>query len=725
MLLLLLAFGPMLLGTAGYFFGRRNPGVRNVLAMLTCAAALAGCLSMWNREVSCAVEGFCGLGLHLRADGFRSLYAGIASFMWLMSCLFTPEYLHHDHRQGRYWFFNQLTLGATLGVFFSDDLYTTLIFFEIMSLTSYPWVAQEETPGAMRAAQTYLAVAVIGGLTTLMGLFLLWRELGTLAFDEMREAVRLHGLDGRITVASWLTLFGFAAKAGLFPLHIWLPKAHPVAPAPASALLSGMLTKSGVFGMVIISTRLMAGSEAFGIALLALGAATMLLGAVLALFSIDLKRTLACSSVSQIGFITVGIAVMSLLGEHGSLAATGTLEHMMNHSLIKLCLFLCAGVVFMNLHQLNLNRIRGFGRKKPLLHVCFLLGALSIGCVPPVGSGFNSKSLLHEGILEYIEVLAEHGASVLPFKALEYLFIFSGGLTVAYMTKLYICLFWEKNADAEVQAVYDGMAKTYISLPSAAALALAALPLPFLGLFGEALMSPCAARSMAFFGQHAHGPIAYFSAENLIGAAESIAVGALVYLFVVRRLLMRDGAYVNRWPAWLDMEDRLYRPLLRGLVAVSAAIVRPIEHIPDSRPVRKWIPGAVTAITRFAADVPESRLVKEWLPAAGTAVTRVFAELPERCVLAVRGTVFRPARPHSSHAHPVVHHLGRALNRLSAFLNRTLLKRHPLSADYEAVLEENRARVDAESRRVEGTVSFGLLLLAVGLLAMCLYLILR
>ncbi|MBQ7306551.1 MAG: sodium:proton antiporter, partial [Clostridia bacterium] len=166
----ILAFGPMVMAAVCYLIGRKSKTGRDVAVGLTGIATFALCVLTWNSEASFAWEGFCGLGLHLKVDGFRSLYACIAAFMWMMSGLFSHEYFAHYHNRNRYYFFNLMTLGATLGVFLSDDLYTTFIFFEIMSLTSYTWVAQEETPGAMRAAATYLAVAVIGGLTTLMGL---------------------------------------------------------------------------------------------------------------------------------------------------------------------------------------------------------------------------------------------------------------------------------------------------------------------------------------------------------------------------------------------------------------------------------------------------------------------------------------------------------------------------------------------------------------------------
>ena len=131
------------------------------------------------------IPGICGLGLHFKLDSFRILYGSIAAFMWLMSTLFSKEYLSHYKNKGRYYCFTILTFFATEGVFFSADFYTTFIFFEIMSFTSYVWVAFDEKRESLRAAATYLAVAVIGGLVMLMGIFLLYDTMGTLVFDEL------------------------------------------------------------------------------------------------------------------------------------------------------------------------------------------------------------------------------------------------------------------------------------------------------------------------------------------------------------------------------------------------------------------------------------------------------------------------------------------------------------------------------------------------------------
>ena len=737
---------PMLMAGVCFAFRRRNRAVSLTLFLVTCCLSLAlSVLLLFRGETTLDLPGFTGHGLHFRADFFRAFYASLASFMWLVTGMMRPAYFRHDGKIHRYLFFNLLTLGATLGVFLSDDLFTTLVFFEIMSLASYVWVVQEEDDHAMRAGQTYLAVAVIGGLTTLMGLFLLEKELGTLSFQGLSAST---ARSPAVTWGVWLTLFGFAAKAGLFPLHIWLPKAHPVAPAPASALLSGMLTKTGVFGMIVLSMRLMKGDRTFGIILLLLGCATMFLGALLALFSVNLKRTLACSSVSQIGFITVGLASAVLLDHEATLAVSGTVLHMVNHSLIKLCLFLCAGCVFMNTEELDLNRIRGFGRHKPLFHAVFLMGALSLACLPPLGSGFNSKSLIHEGLLEWVEVVREEGGPAWAFKSLEILFLVSGGLTIAYMTKLYVCLFLEKNRDAGVQSRFDGM-RRYARPLSAAALLLSGCLLPVLGLFGSVFMTPIAHASTAFFQiSPVFHPMLFFTPENLKGAGESLAIGILVYFALVRPWMTdHGGTYLQRWPVSLDLEDRVYRPILAFLPRILSFPVRLLMGIGDWPLIRRWIPRAVSLLTgwimilpdrlrvprfipaffRFAMRLPDSLRLHRLISFASTAFSRLFMEFPDhlaflckRSFLAIRRT---RTPPHVGTR--FTYALGMMLNRIAHGLNRTLLRHHPMRDDFEYVLDASHQEASREASEIGQSFSFGLFLMCAGLITVILVVLLH
>ncbi len=616
----------------------------------------------------------CGYGLSFQIDGFRIAFSALAVLAWTMALIASMEYMKHDGHRGRYYFFTFVTLFATLGVFLSADFFTALIFFEIMSFTSYTWVAQTEKEAALRAADTYLAVAVIGGLAILMGLFLLFHMYGTLDFEKLGQLVLGTEPTAMRYAAGVCILVGFGAKAGIFPLHIWLPKAHPVAPAPASALLSGMLTKCGIFGAIVLASRLFAGDRAWGTLILVLGACTMFLGALLAVFAMDLKRTLACSSVSQIGFITVGVGMCDMLfGEH-ALAAHGTMLHMINHSLIKLVLFLCAGVIYMNTHELDLNKIRGFGRKKPYLAGCFLAGALAIGGIP-LFSGYISKTLLHESILEY------GGGGWMKF--LEIVFIFSGGLTIAYMTKLFVTVFAETNTDEALQRSYDEK-KYYMTPASAVAVGIPAVILLLWGWMPHRLMDTVADLGSGFFALEESGEaVHYFSGENLLGAVYSIVIGAVVYLVVIRGALMKKNetgakVLVNRWPEWLDLENTVYRPLL----------------------------------LRF-------------LPCMFGFICRIFDSLVDLIVVLLRKTIYRdtPLPRYYSEGTALTRALGKVLNLWRDLGNRTWRRSHPVDKDYVHLLAVKSDEIAQNNLIITRSISFGLFLFGVGFCLMLFYLI--
>ncbi|MBR3739955.1 MAG: sodium:proton antiporter [Clostridia bacterium] len=616
--------------------GRKNGSVREFfLRFFTLAElGLAGWLfyRVWNgEEFFLWFPSMLGLGLYFYVDTFRALYALLACFMWAMACQFSLQYFAgHGAHLGRYACFTLITLCGVVGVFFSDDLYTTFVFFEIMSIASYPWVAHEETPGAMRAAQTYLGVSVACGMVTLMGMFLCWRETGSLAFDALRQ----NGGDPKLVLPACLMLVGYCAKAGMVPLHIWLPKAHPVAPAPGSALLSGMLTKTGLFGVIAIGMNLMGENAVFGHVMLGLGLVTMTLGAVLAVFSVNLKRTLACSSLSQIGYITVGLSCAMLLGHHGALAAGGAVGHMVNHSLLKLCLFLCAGAIYMNAHTLDLTELRGYGRGKYMLHIVFLIGALGLMGVPGL-NGYTSKTMIHEGLVELAEEI--EGFSI--YRLCEWVFLFAAGLTTAYMLKLYICLFWQKNPDAHKQAHYDEKTGNDLTVRSGLILEITIYPLLIIGLFPNRALLPLTNACASFLNRPALShEVAFFSLTNLIGGGISLAIGVLVYLLFVRKSLYdRKEGYLNKWPQKLDLEELFYRPVFtRFLPWLGCTAASFLDSIPNSKLVLVWIPKGVSAVFSFMDHVPDSKLVKEWIPTGMNALFGFIDRLPEsKCMTKV------------------------------------------------------------------------------------------
>jgi len=681
-MLAVLVFYPFVGAVSAGVIGKKKEAARDYFAdfiavseFLAVFALFAGNAGKSGAETfyQCHLPGVCGMGLHFTMEGFRLLYGLIAAFMWMMTTILSREYMLHHENRNRYYLFLLATLGATMGVFLSADLFTMFIFFEIMSFTSYVWVAQEETENALKAAATYLAVAIIGGLVMLMGIFILYHELGTLNIAELSAAAQVFSGDRAILYgAGACLLIGFGAKAGAFPLHIWLPKAHPVAPAPASALLSGILTKTGIFGILAVSCHLFLFDRAWGSLILAIGALTMFGGALLAVFSVDLKRTLACSSMSQIGFILVGIGMQGLLGMENLTAVYGTLLHMVNHSLIKLVLFMAAGVIFMNAHALELNEIRGFGQKKPLLKIIFLIGALAISGIPLFG-GYISKTLLHESILEY------GGGGLM--KAVEAIFLMSGGLTAAYMAKLFIAVFVEKNRDAGKQARYDEK-KRYMDSGSGLALGVSAFVLLVWGLFPHTLMDRAArfgSYFMNFSAAEAAGEnVAYFSFSNLKGALISILIGVLVYLLIIRKFLMREGDYVDKWPKWLDMEYLLYRPLLLGFLPVVCGIV-----------------------------------------------CRIFDSIVDITVVVLRRTLYKdsPLPYERREGNAVTESFGKAMNLLQSLRNHLWGRKKQTHKDFVHLTAARAEDLQESFMIIQRSLSFGLLMFGIGLALTLIYIL--
>ena len=699
----LLVFMPMAAALLSYLVGRRSKNGRDLVVRATVLAefVLSLCLLILGQEgLSASVPNVCGMGLHFTLDGFRRIYATIAALMWLVSAQFSPEYFAHYRNRNRYYVFLLVTLGATEAVFLSADLYTTFVFFEIMSLCSYVWVAQDEKKESLRAGATYLAVAVLGGMVMLMGIFLLRHQVGTLTIREMAAACA----EKKPYAAALCMLVGFGAKAGAYPIHIWLPKAHPVAPAPASSLLSGILTKTGIFGILVISTSVLLHDEAWGVLMLLMGVVTMFLGAVLALFSVNFKRTLACSSVSQIGFILVGVGMLVLLGEHNLLAARGTFLHMVNHSMFKLVLFLVAAVIYQNTHKLELNDIRGFGRKKPVLMACYLLGALGIGGIPG-WSGYISKTLLHESIVEYIHGM-EHGEFVSRFftegamKGIEWIFLLSGGLTVAYMTKLFVAVFLEKNEDPALQKKFDKQRK-YLNPVSAALLLAVACAIPMMGMLPYATMDRMADMAQGFLGVHHGGhAVHYFTWVNLKGSVISVAIGAVLYLTVARGWMMDEKRYVNRWPEWADLEEKIYRPLLL-----------------------KILPGILGFLCRVLDGLME--VAVPVLRATGALLAGILDILVDGTVVLLRNTVYRDSINWGEleEGNALTHVVGAFLNSLEQLLNKTVWKEHEHKKDLEHWFVLRYAAFKENVTVIGRSLSYGLVLFCIGLCATLIYLL--
>jgi len=311
---------------------------------------------------------FLDIGLNFRVDMLGALFTLFSSFIWLLATIFSWTYMDHEHSRNRYYYFLTLTLSGCLGVFLMEDFLGLLLFFELMSLASYVLVIHAESDEAMAAGRNYLYLSIIAGLAILSGIFLLYTNAGTITIAPLLENMEFSpGL--RYLIAA-LFIGGFGVKAGMVPLHIWLPQAHPVAPSPASALLSGIMIKTGAYGIIRIVTMvftpeaggssLWADTALLGYIVIWFGIATMFIAAFIALFQTNAKRILAYSSISQMGYILMGIGCAAYLGyELGAMGFAGTTYHVMNHAFFKAGMFMMIGAVYARTHELELSKLGG------------------------------------------------------------------------------------------------------------------------------------------------------------------------------------------------------------------------------------------------------------------------------------------------------------------------------------------------------------------------------
>ena len=285
-----------------------------------------------------------------------------------------------------------------IGLDFSSNLVTMYVFYELMTLTSLPLVLHERTKEAVMAGLKYLFYSVAGAFLALFGIFFLANVSPSLTFTPggVLGGVSLAGKEGLLLAAVCCMLIGFGTKAGMFPLHGWLPTAHPVAPAPASAVLSGLITKSGVLALVrviyyIVGPDRIRGTWVQNVWIL-LSLLTVFMGSMLAYKEPVLKKRLAYSTVSQVSYILFGLSLLQ------PVAFVGALSHVVFHSLIKNALFLCAGAVIVTTGWTRASQMRGLGTVMPVLLGCYTIVSLALVGIPPA-SGFVSKWYLASGAL--------------------------------------------------------------------------------------------------------------------------------------------------------------------------------------------------------------------------------------------------------------------------------------------------------------------------------------
>ena len=322
--------------------------------------------------------------------GYSAAYEGRYSLRWLGAML-------------------NLFLLATSLVPLADNVVTFLLTWEAMSVASYFLVLTErDEPETVSAANWYLGMTQVGLAFLLASFLRLGAEAPALDFADLRGAAAALP-DAARGIVFALALVGFGSKAGLIPLHVWLPRAHPAAPSHVSALLSGVMIKLGIYGVLRVGLDLLGGGPAWwGVALIVLGAGSAVLGVLYALMEDDIKRLLAYSSVENMGIITLGVGAAFLfqslaMPRAAALALAAALYHALNHAAFKGLLFLGAGSVLHATGTRNMNRHGGLIHRMPWTGPCFLLGAVAIAGLPPL-NGFFSEWLLFQALLPGIGV---------------------------------------------------------------------------------------------------------------------------------------------------------------------------------------------------------------------------------------------------------------------------------------------------------------------------------
>ncbi|MDI9520723.1 MAG: proton-conducting transporter membrane subunit [Bacillota bacterium] len=338
------------------------------------------------------------LPIALRSDGTSRVFSAVMVLMWTISGFYSFEYMKHEQNEKTYYAFYLMTLAALMALSLSGTMVTMYLFFEFMTLISVPLVLHSRTKEAVAAGIKYLIYSVAGATMGLLGIFMLTPNISSPYFVEGGSLLvdNLNISTTGMQVIVLITIIGFATKAGMFPMHGWLPTAHPVAPAPASAVLSGVITKAGVlaiFRMIfyVIGPDFIRGNWVQW-TLLGCAAITVFMGSILALREKVLKKRLAYSSVSQVSYVLSGLFILD------TMALNGALLQIVFHALTKDALFLCAGTIIYKTGVTRVDEMQSIGKSMPWTMWMFTICAISLVGIPPLG-GFIAKWYIAEGAL--------------------------------------------------------------------------------------------------------------------------------------------------------------------------------------------------------------------------------------------------------------------------------------------------------------------------------------
>lgn len=400
-------------------------------------------------------------------DAVGRLFVTVVSAIWILSAVYGFVYMRREGNEKRYFGFYLILYGILVAFDFSGNLVTMYLFYELTTLISMPLVLHNGKKESVMAALKYLFYSLCGAYGGLFAIFFLYQYSDSLTFTAggTLNLTAASGHEGILLIAVMAALLGFGAKAGMVPLHAWLPTAHPVAPSPASAVLSAVIVKSGVLAVVRVVFYIVGADFLRGTwvqyAWMTLALLTVFMGSMLAYREQIFKKRLAYSTVSQVSYIMFGL---SLLTQDGF---TGAMLHVVVHAVVKCGLFLAAGVFVYSFHYTKVEELIGIGKRMPKMMWCYLLLSLALVGIPPTG-GFVSKWYLAQGALQSnAGVYTWLGPVVLLISAL---------LTAGYLLPVAMKGFFPGMGEAEI--LQDGDTEEDWETPSHRKAAKSAEPAP-------------------------------------------------------------------------------------------------------------------------------------------------------------------------------------------------------------------------------------------------------
>ncbi|MBR5520625.1 MAG: proton-conducting membrane transporter [Oscillospiraceae bacterium] len=385
-----------------------------------------------------------GVELAFHIDSVAVLFSTLFAAVWTTVGVFSMEYMKHEGEENRFFAFFISSLGGLIGVAYADNLATLYLFFELMSLLSYVLVVHSRTSQSLLAGRKYIYYSLFGASLGLIAVFYFYSTGWSTSFTEGGVVpAELGSRMPAIALCTIMAVIGFGCKGGMFPLHAWLPTAHPQAPAPASSVLSGLITKAGVIAIIrviyfTVGVAVLKGTYVQYF-LLTLAIVTVFMGSMLAYKEKVLKKRLAYSTVSQVSYVIFGLMLMNEAG------VTGALLQVVFHALAKNVLFLTAGAFIYKTGKTMVSDLYAMGKSMPKVLVCFTVAGLSLVGVP-LTAGFVSKWYLALGALQT-------GSGVIGFVGIATIMV-SALLTGGYLVSVTAKAFFANRAD-EVQESFE------------------------------------------------------------------------------------------------------------------------------------------------------------------------------------------------------------------------------------------------------------------------------